>query len=315
MIQVESPGLFTTVQDLGRYGYGPIGVSPAGAADAISLRSGNLLVGNAESAAALEMTLSGGTFVFPEGGAIALVGSDFGAMLDDSPVGIWRAAEIARGGRLRIGATRTGARCYLCVAGGIAVKPFLGSASTLVSARLGGLEGRALRRGDVLHCGAGQGLPRAIPPEILDRLKPRKILRVTATLQTSRFSTKSLRKFYESVYTVTEDSNRAGLRLHGPALAPPDSGHMTSEGVSLGAIQVPPDSQPIILFVDQQTTGGYFKIANVISADLHSVGQLRPRDEVRFDLVSPETARALIREQERLIAEIAAGNKTDSCES
>ena len=297
VIHVQSSGMFTTVQDLGRYGYGPIGVSPSGAADPISLRIGNLLVGNIESDAALEMTLLGGTFVFPDGGLVALAGADFGASIP-----MWTARKLQHGETVKIGPTRSGARCYLCVHGGIKVNLLLGSASTHILTGLGGFEGRPLTKGDVLTIGdARPSGPSAIVSEVLERLKPRKILRATIGPQTNWFSPESVRTFYNSAYQVTEESNRMGLRLEGPALDTPQSGQMTSEGVSLGAIQVPAGRKPIILFVEQQTTGGYPKIANIISADLPSVGQLRPRDEVHFEFVTPEAARAAIREQEELI--------------
>ncbi len=300
IIQVQSPGMFTTVQDLGRFGYGPIGVSPSGAADPVALRIGNLLVGNAEHDAALEMTLLGGTFVFPDGGLIALAGSDF-----SSPISMWTAHQLQPGASLKLGPTRGGARCYLCVHGGISVKRLLGSASTHILTGLGGFEGRPLRKGDFLTIGESRpSHPRAIAPEILEKLKPRKILRATVGPQTEWFAKESVRTFFSAPYVVTEESNRMGLRLEGPALDTPHGGQMTSEGVSLGAIQIPAGGKPIILFVEQQTTGGYPKIANIISADLPSVGQLRPRDEVRFEFVTPEAARAAIREQESLIQSV-----------
>jgi antagonist of KipI len=301
MIQVQSPGMFTTVQDLGRFGYGALGVSPSGAADPIALRLGNLIVGNPQNAAALEMTILGGTFVFPDGGVVALAGSDFGPTLDGAAVRMWTAIEVSPGQTLHTGPARSGARCYLCVAGGIEVKMLLGSASTHILTGLGGFEGRPLKKGDVLATGKPSNQPRVIPRSVLETLQPRKILRATVGAQTDWFSAASVARFYESMYTVTEDSNRMGLRLQGAELETPHSGQMTSEGVSLGAIQVPAGGQPIILFVEQQTTGGYPKIANIISADMPSVGQLRPRDEVRFEFVSPETARNLIREQEALV--------------
>jgi len=423
VIHVQIPGMFTTVQDLGRYGYGPLGVSPSGAADPISLRIGNLLVGNPENTAALEMTLLGGTFLFPDGGVVALAGSDFGPMLstlpssptrqgggtlpgddllpssptrqgggtlpgddllpssptrqgggtlpggdllpssptrqgggslpgddllpssptrqgggslpgDDLlpssptrqgggslPIPMHTAFDIPPGGILKTGPSRNGARCYLCVTGGIAVRPLLGSASTHILTGLGGFEGRALRKGDVLDVGQGHAPPvraidvgqgHALPTHTIDadtlaKLARRKALRTTIAPQTDWFSADSLRFFYESAYTVSEESNRMGLRLQGPVIETPRTnaphqGQMTSEGVSLGAIQIPAGGQPIILFVEQQTTGGYPKIANIISADLPSIGQLRPRDQIRFELVTPETARALILEQEALIS-------------
>jgi biotin-dependent carboxylase-like uncharacterized protein len=308
-IQVEAPGLFTTVQDLGREGFGPLGVSPSGAADPISLRLGNRLVGNPDNAAALEMTLLGGTFLFPEGAVLALSGSDFGATTDGVGVDPWMSFEALPGQTVRLGPTRSGARSYLCVQGGMAVRPFLGSASTHTLSGLGGFEGRALRKGDVLSiANASQPYRRlTIAPYILSRLAPRKILRCTPGPQSEWFPESSQNLFYNSTYRVAEDSNRMGLRLDGPAIPVSSSGHMITEGVSLGAIQVPGGgsqiiSSPIILFVEQQTTGGYPKIANVISADLPSVGQLRPRDEIRFEQVSFETAGALLREQEALLA-------------
>jgi antagonist of KipI len=304
LIQVQSPGLLTTVQDLGREGFGPLGVSPSGAADPISLRLGNRLVGNAEGAPALEMTLLGGTFLFPQGAILALTGSDFAATLDGSPLALWTSAEVNPGQILRVGATRSGARCYLCVQGGIVAKPFLNSASTHLLSGLGGHEGRALRKGDVLHTGPATGpfQKRAIPPRVLERLSPRKVLRVTPGPQSDSFPQKSQRLFYESTYRVAEESNRMGLRLEGPSIAQGPKGEMITEGVSLGAVQITAGGLPIILFVEQQTTGGYAKIANVISADLHSLGQLRPRDEIRFEQVDWDTAHSLLLEQEKLLA-------------
>jgi antagonist of KipI len=302
-IHVQAPGLLTTVQDLGREGFGPLGVSASGAADAISLRLGNRLVGNAENAAALEMTLLGGTFLFPDGAMIALTGSDFRATLDGAPVDLWMSVAAKPGQTLRVGATRSGARCYLSVQGGIIVKPFLGSASTHLLSGLGGHQGRALRKGDILQIGpATPSLrERAVAPRILERLLPRKILRATTGPQSDCFPKSSQRLFYESTYRVAEESNRMGLRLEGRPIAHDTSGQMITEGVSEGAVQITAAGLPIILFVEQQTTGGYAKIANVISADLHSLGQLRPRDEIRFELVDWETARALLLEQEKLL--------------
>jgi len=303
VIQVQSPGLLTTVQDLGREGFGPLGVSPSGAADPISLRLGNRLVGNAEGAAALEMTLLGGTFVFPHGAILALTGSDFAAMLDGAPVELWTSVEVKPGQALRVGATRSGARSYLCVQGGIAEKHFLGSVSTHLLSGLGGHEGRALRKGDALHTGptTGSFRKRAVAPRLLERLSPRKVLRVTPGPQSDSFPRKSHQLFYEGSYRVAEESNRMGLRLEGPSIAQGSSGEMITEGVSIGAVQITAGGQPIILFVEQQTTGGYAKIANVISADLHSLGQLRPRDDIRFEQVDWDAARALLLEQEQLL--------------
>jgi antagonist of KipI len=293
MIQVRAPGLFTTVQDLGRPGYGPLGVSASGAADPVALRIGNLLVGNAPGAAALEMTLLGGTFVFEVDAVVSLTGSDFQANLET-----WTPNLIRAGHEVKVGPTQSGARCYLCMRGGVSVPLFLGSASTHILSGLGGLEGRALRKGDVLRIGdsAGAYRPARVNPEVLAKLAPRKLLRVTAGTQWDWFNNRDT--FLGGLYRVSEESNRMGLRLEGSPLEATGRGQMITEGVPLGAIQIPAGGQPIILFVEQQTTGGYPKIANVISADLASVGQLRPRDEIHFQLVSLAEARRLIQEQE-----------------
>jgi antagonist of KipI len=303
-IQVEAPGLLTSVQDLGRPGFGPLGVSPSGAADPISLRVGNRLVGNDEDAAGLEMMLLGGTFIFPQGAILALTGSDFGATLDDVRVNVGTSLQVRPGQTLRLGPTTLGARCYLCVQGGIAVKPFLGSASTHILSGLGGFEGRPLRKGDVLRIGRASKRfsKRTIATQALEGFSRRKILRVTPGPQADWFSESALRSFYEGSYRIGEQSNRMGLRLEGASVTQNGTREMITEGVSLGAIQIPAGGSPIILFVEQQTTGGYPKIANVISADLHRVGQLRPRDKIRFEQVTFGAARSLLGEQEKLLA-------------
>lgn len=198
-----SPGLLTTVQDLGRPGYAHLGISASGAADALSLRAGNLLVGNAEGAAALEMTLAGGTFEFESGAMVALTGSDF-----DAGIPMWTVVEVKRGEQVRCGHTRSGARCYLCVAGGIEVPPVLGSASTHLLTGIGGLDGRALKKGDVLRIGASAGQNfvgrTAVPPR-----------REAAIRVTPGFDAAALCR---ELWQVKEDSDRMGLRLRGPVL-------------------------------------------------------------------------------------------------
>jgi biotin-dependent carboxylase-like uncharacterized protein len=184
------------------------------------------------------------------------------------------------------------------------VEPFLGSASTHALSGLGGFEGRALRKGDRLEIGAANSLlgKRNVSPEALERLRPSKVLRVTEGPQSDWFGESGWKMLCGSTFRVTEQSNRMGIRLEGPRVPVDARREMITEGVSLGAIQVTPSGQPIILFVEQQTTGGYPKIANVISADMHSLGQLRPRDEVRFEGIEMDEALALLREQEELLS-------------
>ena len=202
------------------------------------------------------------------------------------------------------GPSRSGARAYLCIQGGIAVEPFLGSASTHVLSGVGGFEGRALRKGDRLELGTSSSPfdKRSISPKALESLQPRKAIRITDGPQSDWFGNSAWEIFCESTFRVTEQSNRMGIRLEGPSIRPDTSREMITEGVSLGAIQVPPSGQPIILFVEQQTTGGYPKIANVISADRHSIGQLRPRDAIRFERIEVREARTLLFQQEALLA-------------
>jgi len=300
---VARPGLQTSVQDLGRHGYGPMGVSPSGAADAVSLRLANRLVGNSATAAALEMTLLGGSYVFPEGAVVALAGADFGATLNGRPLETDVPNAVMPGGKLSLGQTRTGARCYLGIAGGVRVAPVLGSASTHLLSGLGGFNGRALQKGDVLEIGApAKRLPRRkLSNKARTAFQPSKILRVTEGPQFDWFLDAAQGTLLQSPFRVTEEADRMGLRLEGPALGLRTAKEMISEGVSLGAVQVTPSGQAILLFVEQQTAGGYPKIANVIGADLFCIGQLRPRDEIRFERVTFAEARQLWIEQQQLL--------------
>jgi antagonist of KipI len=315
-IHVLAPGLLTTVQDLGRFGYAQFGISASGAADSLALRAANLLVGNAENAPALEMTLTGGEFAFEQPATIALTGADFVSGLP-----LWQPIPIRAGERVRCPHARDGARCYLAVRGGLSVPLVMESASVHVTTGVGG---RPLRRGDTLAIGdAAVRLPRK-PARDVPRLNPPACLRVTLGQQAGDFGD----ELYRSAYTVSEESNRMGIRLKGPPLAAravtarfaairgplanargsdpsqdregvrPSGGHMITEGVPLGAVQAPPDGQPIVLFVEHQTTGGYPKPANVISADFWRLGQLRPRNLVSFERVTMPAAIELLRDQE-----------------
>lgn len=303
MIRVEKAGLQTTVQDLGRPGYGLLGVSSGGAADAHALRIGNLLLGNEEGAAALEATLLGPTLVFEEPTLVVLAGGTFDATLDGRPVGPWRLVEAPAGATLAVGPTRSGARVLVCVAGGIAVPAVLGSASPDLAGRFGGLRGRPLAAGDRLPVGRPAGDPRGsrVDPVAAGWTGTSRLLRATPGTQESWFSEESRAAFWEGRFRVLESSDRKGLRLSGPSVAPP-SRQLLTEGVPFGSVQVPADAQPIVLFVDQQTTGGYPKIASVVSADRSALAQARPREEVRFLRVTFGEAREALLDQERRLA-------------
>ena len=299
-IRVVKPGLFTTVQDRGRYGYAHLGISPCGAADAVSLRIANLLAGNEEYAPALEMTLLGATLEFDQHAIIAMSGATCECQVGQARIELNTPVEISAGSILQCGSSTDGARCYLAIQGGIDVPTVMGSASTDIRGRFGGFEGRRLQAGDAVQVGhSDRARLRRLRAGALEEARSRGVIRVTRGAQRDWFNSETYAKFLAKPYAVSEQSDRAGLRLKGDAVATRENKQLLTDGIPLGAIQVPQDGQPIILFVDQQTTGGYPKIANVIAADMHRIGQLRPRDEVRFSEVSIPEAIDALRAQER----------------
>ncbi len=304
-LSVLSPGFLTTVQDPGRYHCAEWGISPAGAADCVALRLGNLLVGNPPDCAGLEMTLVGGSFKFNSPRRIAITGSYFKPTIDDQPVPLWQSLDVVTGQVLHIGSTESGARCYLCVEGGIEVGKLLSSSSTHVLTSLGGFGGRGLKAGDVLDCGPihepADSPKFIVRSDVLDSLYHGGPIRVVPGLQSDWFSPSALSMFSSSEYSVKEESNRMGLRLAGAKVVPLTDQNLVTEGASLGSVQIPPDGEPILLFVEHPTTGGYPKIAGVILADLHRIGQLRPRDKVTFRFVTEEEAVFLLAKQESLL--------------
>lgn len=300
MIHVIKPGLLTTVQDLGRLGYSHLGLSPAGAADSVSFRIANLLVGNDANAPAFEITLLGPTLEFEVAATIAISGYGTSPSLRLNEF-----FEVVPGTRLAIGPLSSGARAYLAIRGGLALPETMHSASTFLPAKIGGFGGRALRAGDKLAIGKRtDGGPRKLSPAVVEIMRPhRGPIRVTPSLQSEWFDKETIKRFHHQPFTVTDQSNRSGLRLAGEPIRTTCRGELLTEGIALGAVQVPSDGQPIILFIDQQTTGGYPKIANVIAADLPHVGQLRPRDEIKFQAISISEAIELLRKQERVLSE------------
>lgn len=296
-LHIISPGLLTTVQDLGRYGYERFGLPVAGALDDCALRWANLLVGNAPGAAVLEATLLGPTLVYEGETALvaALAGADCEATLNGRPQAFWRGFHLRHGDTLALGTCQWGARTYLAVHDGIAVSVALGSRSTDLMGHIGGIEGRALRAGDAVPVGmtecAGDACPPllALPLEHIPRYGDEIHVRVVLGPQEGRFTTAALATFLSEAYTVTPQTDRMGMRLAGPVLAfAPDTpgADIFSEGIVTGAVQVPAHGQPIILLAGHQTTGGYAKIATVIGADLYRLGQARPGNRVRFEAVS-----------------------------
>lgn len=308
-IEVLEPGLLTTVQDLGRHGFGRYGIPPAGAVDAYALRIGNLLLGNEEGEAGLEVTLVGPTLRFEEACWIAITGADLGARLNGEEIPLWETIPVANGDVLSFHSPKKGIRAYITVAGGIDVPVVLGSKSTYLRAGLGGLGGRALVQGDRLNIKPARACHRRLPPEYVPSYKLDHI-RVVLGPQQERFTPDGVRTFFSSEYRVLPESDRMGLRLQGPKIEHTRGADIISEPVCTGAVQVPGNGQPIVLLADRQTTGGYAKIATVISVDLPNLGQAKPGDTISFEQVSLQEAHNLLRESERMLLELKRAIKT-----
>jgi biotin-dependent carboxylase-like uncharacterized protein len=303
VFEVLEPGILTTIQDRGRYGFSPFGVPPSGALDSFSFRVGNLLVGNREEGACLEITLMGLKIKALREVVIAITGGDLSPLLNEEPLEMWRTHLLVEGDIIRFKKVRTGCRAYLCVSGGFLVPKIMGSSSTYLSGKFGGIEGRALRRGDVLYAsGLSSSLDKLglrFPSDWIPSFERERILRVIPGPQDHHFTEKGSQTFCSSSYQVTPQCNRIGVRLEGPKIERRSDVEesIISEGLISGAIQVPGDGKPIII-LKELVTGGYTKIATIIFTDLPKVAQFKPGDQVRFKPVSIKEAHALLKEQE-----------------
>jgi antagonist of KipI len=309
-IEVLEPGLFTTVQDLGRYGYQRYGVPVSGALDPFALRVANLLVANDEGEAGLEITLVGPQLLFLADAVIALTGGDLRPELNGRPRPMWQAVLAPRGSVLAFAGAREGVRSYLAIAGGIDVPPVLGSRSTYVRGRFGGLDGRPLRKGDRLHvrvpAANGASAGRTLPAELVPRYSHEPTVRVVLGPQDDAFTERGIRTFLSAPYTVTPESDRMGYRLEGPRIEHKAGPDIVSDGTPLGAVQVTGDGMPIILLADRGTTGGYTKIATVITVDIPKLAQAAPEDRVFFQAISIAEAHQLLRQQAALLQQLRA---------
>lgn len=306
---VENPGLLTTIQDEGRFGYLSFGMSCSGPMDPVAFRIANILVGNDHGESALEATILGPTIRFEgEECLLALTGADMGATLNGRPCPRYQAVPVKADDQLRMCAVTSGARAYIAVSGGIDVPLIMGSRSTAVQNKIGGFEGRKLMAGDRLQV----GIPRYLPADTDPRHSPAPEfagameVRVIPGPQEDEFTEGGLAAFYGSEYTIGADFNRMGVRLDGPLVEHAGDGNIISDGIVPGCIQVPGSGQPIVLLQECQTVGGYAKIATVISADLGRMGQVKPGDRVRFKKVSLEEAHAAYLEQEKMLYDLDA---------
>jgi biotin-dependent carboxylase-like uncharacterized protein len=322
MIAVRKPGVLASVQDLGRHGHRQLGICPGGALDVLSLTLANRLVGNADGAAGLELTMGGCELQFETDTRIALTGDDFSASLDGVPLWPCWSVPVAAGQTLRLaganaaGTKKAGLRSWLAVAGGIDVPVVLGSRSTDLKAGFGGLECRALRKGDRLALGASRldaarRARRAFGVRGPDWGVPEDdgaiALRVLPGPEFELFTLSARDQLSRERWRITPQSNRMGSRLSGPELKRKRAGDMLSSGVIPGTIQVPPSGQPIILMGDAQTTGGYPRIGVVIRADLWKLAQAPLNGKLRLVQVEPAQALDAWAAQQRYLAQVAQG--------
>jgi antagonist of KipI len=323
VIQVVKPGLLTTVQDLGRPGYQQYGVVVGGALDAFAMRVANLIVGNDENAAGLEMAQTGPSLQFEQESLVAWGGADFEARVGGELLPRDRAVRIAAGEVITFGFARSGLRAWLAMAGGVDVPLVLGSRTTYRRAGIGGFQGRPLRADDRLSLGAaperaGQilGSLRAtaqratrwtVRPETLGRQADKGTVRAMRGPEWSWFTPEAQQAFFSTDWQATKEADRMGVGLQGPVLNPVEPREMISSAVNTGLVQVPSGGQPIVLLPSRQSVGGYPRLAAVVAADLGRITQLRPGDSVRFQEISLATAHEIYLARERDLGRIRTG--------
>jgi antagonist of KipI len=303
MIRIVDPGPQTTVQDLGRVGHLRYGIPPSGPLDVRAFVIANRLVGNPDGAAALEATVLGPRFTLEAAGAIAVTGADAPVTVNGAAAETWTTLPLAAGDSVRIGAARAGVRIYVAFAGGLDVPPSLGSRATYLRGRLGGLQGRSLRRDDVLRVfPASSPPPRRLPVSAIPPLEREPEIRVVLGPQADRFTADGIATFLGSPYEMLPQSDRMGARLSGPRIAHARGHDIISDGIALGSVQVPGDGQPIVLLVDRQSTGGYTKVATVCSIDIARLGQIKPGQRLTFRAIAVAEAHRLLREDATSLA-------------
>lgn len=305
-LRILKPGLQTTIQDTGRPGKLHWGLSCGGAADTFAMALGNRLLGNPDGHPCLEVTLTGPEIEFGEDLSVAITGAHFALFHNDRAIANDEVIQMSRGDTLRFGALRSGARAYIALAGEIDITATLGSRSTHVVAGIGGVQGRPLQAGDQIPLRSCRSAPpRRLPPQYRLDYRARPLLRVVPGLEQHYFSTTAHEQFYGGGFTVSPQSNRMGIRLAGEPLPVENIPQQISSALCPGTVQVPPDGQPIISFVEGQTIGGYPRIAHVISADLHRLAQLAPGSRLDFESVDIDTAHRILQDKSRLLAELS----------
>ena len=296
MIAILKPAVQTTVQDLGRCGLRHLGVGRSGAMDALALAIGNYLVGNAADAAGLELCMPPARIRLDIHGAFALTGADCSARLDNSPVATGRRVLVEAGQTLELSAAQSGFRAYLCIAGGIDLPPVMGSRSTDLNAGIGGLDGRMLRRGDVLQVSPCRRSSQASAGTSLPQLQ--NTVRVVPGPEFDEFAPEARNVLFQASWKVSSQSNRMGYRLEGPTLVRRETTQLKSHAVFPGFIQVPASGAPIVLMSDAQATGGYPRIGCVIAADQWRLAQVAPGMSIRFEPCTRAAALSALHQQQ-----------------
>jgi len=292
VFKVVKPGLFTTVQDLGRYGYLKYGVPISGAMDTFSLIAANLLVDNPANSACLEITLIGPEIQALTKTHIAVTGGETSVNINEEKASMWQTIKVQEGDVISFGKIEKGCRAYVSIKGGINVPPVLGSRSTYVRGAFGGINGRQLCSGDLIHgfptlsLNHGYAMPEELVPKYTNFYEAHVILGP----QSNMFTEKGLETFLTNEYTVTSEADRMGYRLEGTNIEHKDKGEIISDALLPGAVQVPPNGKPIIIMRDAQTTGGYPKIAVVITPDISLLGQAKPGDAIKFSKITTNEA-------------------------
>lgn len=305
MIRVLEPGALTTVQDLGRPGHLRYGIPPSGPIDRIAFVVANRLVGNADGAAGLECTVLGPRLQVETACAIAVTGADMPLTVNGVEAPLWTTLHLASGDVVKLGAARVGVRAWIAVAGGLDVPLILGSRSTYLRGRLGGVDGRALRKEDRLAVFPAPRPPtRRARASVVTELANEPEIRVLLGPQAERFTEEGVRTFLGSDYEMLPQSDRMGARLRGPRIGHVKGHDIISDGIALGSIQVPGDGQPIALLVDRQSTGGYTKLATVCSFDVGRLGQVKPGHRLRFRAIELAEAHRIVQREHAALTDV-----------
>jgi len=307
--KVIKSGIFNTVQDLGRFGFQQYGMPVSGAMDSCALRIGNRLLGNKEDEAGIEVSTPGLALEALDQTVITITGANFNPTINNSPVPMWEAIEVKKGDIITFNQIKSGSRSYLLVAGSVDVPIILGSKSTYGRGKVGGLKGRPLKKSDTINIGkTNQELQNIIGRKVSVKNLPayheENKVRVILGPQDDYFTKDGLHAFLNSSYEITVNSDRMGYRLKGPKIESKNGSDIITDGIPLGSVQVPRNGMPIVMLADRQTTGGYAKIATVISVDIDKFAQMKPGNKVKFTQINLEEAHLLLGEREKNITEM-----------